>query len=94
VTQIIIVSGTAWNVPANWNNAANSIEGIGAGGNGTSTTIGASGGGGGGGEYHKVTNATFTVSSTVDINIPSGGAGSAADGTWIKDGANQAHRGP
>lgn len=89
MTQIILVSGATWAVPSDWNSANNSIEGIGAGGNGADgTTYTRSGAGGGGGEYRKATNVTLTASTTVDINIPSGGAGSAAGGAWLKNNAS------
>jgi hypothetical protein len=89
MTQIILVSGATWNVPSDWNSANNSIEGIGAGGNGAAPPTAGNAGaaaGGGGGEYRKASNVTLTPSSTVDINIPSGGAGSGANGAWIKNG--------
>ena len=83
-----ITSGTTWNVPSDWNSSDNSIEAIGAGGNGGIAVANtSSGGGGGGGEYRKATNVSLTASSTVDINVPSGGAGSAADGAWLKNNA-------
>lgn len=84
--QIVLTSGTTWNVPPAWDSTNNSIEAIGAGGDGgdavASTLAGA---GGGGGEYRKVTNVTLTPSSTVDINIPGGGAGSGVAGAWLKN---------
>lgn len=83
-----LTSGITWNVPSDWNSSSNFIEAIGAGGNGglavASTSTGA---GGGGGEYCKAANVSFTAGSTVDINIPSSGAGSGADGAWVKNGA-------
>jgi hypothetical protein len=85
-TIIYLTSGTTWDVPNDWNSSNNSIEVIGAGGNGGLATDSTnSGGGGGGGEYRKVTNVSLTASSTVNINIPSGGDGSSADGAWIKN---------
>ena len=83
-----ITSGTTWNVPSDWNSSNNSIEAIGAGGNGANGVANtSSGGGGGGGEYRESTAVSLTQSSTVDINIPSGGDGSSANGTWVKNGA-------
>jgi hypothetical protein len=73
-TTIYLTSGTSWVVPANWNNANNSIEVIGGGGGGESRAAGGDGGGGGGGAYSKETNVSLTASSTVTINIGSGGA--------------------
>ncbi len=85
-TTIYLTSGTTWNVPADWNSSNNTIRAIGAGGDGgLSTASSNSGGGGGGGEYRAATNVTLTPSSTVDINIPSGGDGSSADGAWIEN---------
>ena len=49
-TTIILTSGTTWTVPADWNNSANSVECIGAGGNGgTPSAVGTNATGGGGG---------------------------------------------
>ena len=42
-------AGTAWPVPADWNNASNTIELIGGGGGGSAGDRGANSGGGGGG---------------------------------------------
>ncbi len=84
--QIILTSGATWTVPPAWDNTNNTIEAIGAGGNGApglnNTYAGA---GGGGGEYRQAVNVSLTPNSTVDINIPSGGAGSATDGAWLKN---------
>jgi hypothetical protein len=73
-TTIYLTSGTSWVVPADWNNSNNSIEVIGGGGGGESRSGGGDGGGGGGGAYSKETNVSLTASSTVTINIGSGGA--------------------
>lgn len=82
---IVLTSGTTWSVPPAWDSGDNTIEAIGAGGNGGNSVASTSGGaGGGGGEYRKVTNAFLTPGSTIDINISAGGAGSSADGTWLK----------
>jgi hypothetical protein len=91
IVYIINTASTTWTVPANWS-ASNTIEAIGAGGNGgyASATVSvgvSSGGGGGGGEYRKAANVTLTADSAVDIHIASAGDGSSASGTWVKNGA-------
>lgn len=81
-----ITSGSTWNVPSDWNDASNTIEAIGAGGDGAISTGSANaGGGGGGGEYRRAADVNLPEGGTVDINIPSGGDGSGADGAWMKD---------
>jgi len=87
-TVVVLTSGTTWNVPSDWNSSDNTIEAIGAGGNGA-LAIGSStaGGGGGGGEYRKSANITLTASSTIDIHLPAGGDGNSASGSWVKNGA-------
>jgi hypothetical protein len=62
-----LTSGTTWTVPADWNNANNTIEVIGGGGGGGANSTGDVGTGGGGGGYAKVTNKT--LSGTVGFNI-------------------------
>lgn len=85
--QLVLTGGTSWTVPPAWNNANNTIEAIGAGGNGGNAVGGTlSGAGGGGGEYRRAVNVVLTPNSSIDINISTGGAGSAADGTWLKNG--------
>src|ERR1700704_4277900 len=78
-TTIYLTTGATWVVPADWNNANNSIEVIGGGGGGK--TPGAaqsgSGGGGGGGGDSKATNVTLTPGATVTIAV---GAAGAANG--------------
>lgn len=75
--QIIIV-GTAWTVPADWNNSNNKIEVIGAGGGGGGGTSTLPGAGGGGGAYSRVNNVTLTPSSTVTVAIGAAGAAGTA----------------
>jgi hypothetical protein len=90
-TQIVITStaSTTWTVPSDWNSASNNIQAIGAGGKGANSTASAnSGAGGGGGEFREIINASLTPGSTVNINIPSGGAGASASGTWLEDNTN------
>jgi hypothetical protein len=83
---IVLTSGTSWIVPADWDNAANTIEAIGAGGNGANSTANTnSGAGGGGGEYREASNVSLTANTNVTINIPSGGAGSAVNGAFLKN---------
>src|SRR3972149_2432129 len=79
---IVLTSGTSWTVPANWNSTNNSIEVIGAGGNGSAggTSAGTSGAGGGGGAYAKTLNLSLTPSSSVAIQIGAGGGD-----TWFKN---------
>ncbi|MCA9327019.1 hypothetical protein KDA14_00655 [Candidatus Saccharibacteria bacterium] len=85
--QIVLTSGSTWDVPPAWDNTNNTIEAIGAGGNGVSSVASTnSGGGGGGGEYRKAANVTLVPNTTLSIHVPSGGSGSAAEGAWIKNG--------
>src|ERR1035437_4746211 len=55
-----LTSGTSFTTPADWNNAANTVEAIGEGGNGFTIASAVSGSGGGGGAYAKVTNITLS----------------------------------
>lgn len=95
LTVIGITSGTSWTVPADWNNASNTIETIGGGGGGGAGGVdgsiaGGSGGGGGGGAYSKITNLTLTPSGSVTIQVGTAGAVATAGGdTWF-NGANLA----
>ena len=60
-TVIVLTSGTSWTVPADWNNASNSIECIGGGANGVAGAAnGAGGAGGGGGAYSAISNLSLT----------------------------------
>ena len=80
-TQIVITSiaSTTWTVPADWNNASNTIEVIGGGGGGATGASGQIGGGAGGGAaYAKMANASLTPGATVSIKIGSGGGIAAA----------------
>src|SRR3990167_329167 len=73
--QTFLTSGAGsgnqtWNVPADWNDANNTIECIGSGGKGADGVIGAStGAGGGGGEYRKTTNLDLTPSGTATYSV-------------------------
>ncbi len=85
-TQIFLTStaSTTWTVPVDWNNASNTIECVGAGGNGAqNATLRHPGAGGGGGAYAKVTNQALSAGSVV-IKIAAGGS---ATGTYITNNA-------
>ena len=84
MTQIFIVSGTSWTVPADWNSAGSTIETIGAGGGGETANEGYAGSGGGGGGYSRITNLSLTAGSGVTLQIGTGGAaGSTGGDTWF-----------
>ena len=68
-------SGT-WQVPADWDNANNTIEVIGGGGAGDGGTNGNRGGGGG--AYAKVTN--LSLSGTINYSAGARGAGGSSSG--------------
>lgn len=80
-----------FNVPADWNNSINTIEGIaGAGGATGGNASSNHGAGGGGGAYSKNTNQSLTPGATVNYNIGAAGSsgtgsGTATDGgdTWF-----------
>jgi hypothetical protein len=69
-----LTSSGTFSVPADWNNANNSIEVIGGGGGGYGGA--GVGGGGGGGGYAIVTNAA--IAGTVKYNVGAGGTGGSA----------------
>lgn len=85
---IVITSGTTWTVPGDWSSTSNTIEVIGAGGNGNPRcslfpqTIG-----GGGGAYSKIANLVEAPGATVNIHIggESGGnqVSGSMDGVWV-----------
>jgi hypothetical protein len=68
-------SGAMWTVPADWNNAKNSIECIGGGGGGLAGGVGGTGpgGSGGGGAYSKVERIALTPGANIPIAIGRGG---------------------
>src|SRR3989338_5470154 len=71
-TVIILTTANSspWTVPLDWNNVSNTIEVVGAGGNGVDALLdGRGGGGGGGGAYAKVTNLTLTPGGTASFQI-------------------------
>jgi hypothetical protein len=71
-----------WTVPADWNNAANTIECIGGGGGGgggrNAACVISGGGGGAGGGYAKVSN--LTLSGTAAFQVGIAGTAGAANG--------------
>lgn len=67
ITDSSALSGSNWIVPADWNNAANSVEVIGSGGSGSGGSTGGSGGGGG--AYAKVTNISLVPSTAVKVFV-------------------------
>lgn len=73
----LLLSGTSWTTPADWNNSSNTIHMIGGGGGGAGGYVSganrAAGGGGGGGGYTKLTNQTLSGAITYAI----GAAGTA-----------------
>jgi hypothetical protein len=73
-----------WTVPADWNNAANTIEVIGAGGGGARQQFGTpfnGAGGGGGGAYSSVSNQTYTPGATISYTVGAAGLGATVDNT-------------
>jgi len=84
VTQIFILSGTSWTVPADWTSSNNSVETIGAGGGGETASLSYAGSGGGGGAYSKITNLSLNGGNTIAIQVGGGGLSGAAGGdTWF-----------
>ena len=82
MTQIFIVSGTAWTVPEDWSNS-NTIEVIGGGGGGAAANNIGSGTGGGGGAYSKIINLSG-LSGSVLLSVGAGGSPSTGGGdTWF-----------
>lgn len=80
LTIFLLQGTTVWPVPGDWNNAANSVETIGAGGSGGlyDATAGYGCGGGGGG-YSKSTNLTLTPGANIQVQIGLGGPSSTAN---------------
>ncbi|MDO8561600.1 MAG: hypothetical protein Q7S05_02115 [bacterium] len=87
-TFLTDTSLAAWTVPPDWDPLNNTIEIIGAGGDGAAGTVGeasiggSGGGGGGGGAYAKISNANLTPGSIVNIHIAEGGS---EEDTWLAD---------
>jgi len=97
MTDIVIVTGTSWTTPSDWDNAANSIHCIGGGGGGGGgrnqtggEDAGGGGGSGGGGEYRSSANQTATGAISIQIGAAgtagaaNGGNGGAGTATWWK----------
>lgn len=83
-------SGTTVAIPACWNNANNSIEGIGAGIAGTTGSPSLGGNGGKGGCYAKITNVTASGTVSIQIGVADGTTGSGTSptaNTWYVDGS-------
>lgn len=80
---------TTWTVPADWDNANNSIELVGSGGAGEDANNSATGqcNGAGGGAYAKLTNFQLTPGQTVYINV---GKYLSTKDTWINKTINTA----
>jgi hypothetical protein len=84
VTQIFIISGTSWTVPADWNSADNRVEVIGGGGGGQTANSSFAGSGAGGGAYSKIANISLGGGNTIAIQVGEGGLPSAVGGdTWF-----------
>jgi len=83
--MIFLTAGSTWSVPSDWNSSNNSIECIGPGGSGSAGVSNATGAGGGGGEYRKIINVSLTPSSSVDVQIGTGGSGSPV---WLENNAS------
>ncbi len=84
MTQIFIISGTSWTVPATWNSGNNSVETIGAGGGGQTADVSFAGSGGGAGAYSKITNASLSSGNTIVIQVGGAGLSGAVGGdTWF-----------
>jgi hypothetical protein len=78
---------TTFTVPTNWNNSANTVEAIGAGGGGYTTGGSFQAAGGAGGAYAKITNwASSTPGSSITVFVGSGGLGGSGGGD--KNGLN------
>jgi hypothetical protein len=78
--QFLTVGSGTWTVPADWNNANNSVEcvGGGAGGTGSWTDNNVGGSGGGGGAYAKSINLNLTPGAAVAYTVGAGGAAGPA----------------
>lgn len=87
VVFITSTASTTWTVPADWNNASNTIEVIGAGGGGRSSGNSGAGGGAGGG-YSKIINwASSTPGNSVTIQIGSSTAAQTTGGDTFFNGS-------
>lgn len=94
-TVIVLTAGATWTVPADWNNANNSVECIGGGQggqDGVASCVSATPGTGGvGGSYAKSSNFSLTPGASVNIQIGAGSAHalspSAGGDTWFSSSA-------
>lgn len=77
VVYLTTASSSPWTVPADWNNAANTVECIGAGGGSVVFSVDSSQGGNGG-SYAIVTNLTLT--GTIAFVVGAGGTPSSTLG--------------
>lgn len=82
---IFLTSGTTFNTPADWS-TTNTVEVIGASGNGGTGTGSFYGGGGAGGGYAKVSNLSLSGAISYQIGTAGGttGAGTATANTWFE----------
>jgi len=79
-TVVFLTSGTSYTRPADWNNAANKIEAIGAAADG--------GGTGKGGCFASISNFTMAATVSYQIGVHGGTTGSGTaptSNTWLKD---------
>lgn len=88
VVFLTSTTATSWNVPSDWNNENNVLEGIGGAGNGSNSTLR----GGGGGAYAKITNQTYAAASSVTYKAGTAngtpGTGTATANTYIYNNAS------
>jgi len=74
-------SDPTWTVPADWNNANNTVECIGAGGGGAAGQTGVTfGAGGGGGSFSKAANLVLVPGAIVALQVGRGGSGGTTSG--------------
>lgn len=91
---VLITSGTSWDVPADFNVAANTVEVWGAGAGGVNNNFSVLMGAGGGGAYSKIVNWSGSGSIALAVGAPGLGetatsAPTAGGDTWF-NGANLA----
>jgi hypothetical protein len=89
-TVVFLTSGTVYTRPADWNNANNFVDVIGAGGNG-SAVVGAccgtyGGPGGGGGGFARSNNVAIGATAAYAVGAPPSGATSFNSGTVAANG--------
>jgi len=81
VTFLNSTAGSFYTVPGDWNSANNTVEGIGAGGNGGVATSGPNAKGGGGGAYARVANLSIFGLVSYRTGTPGGTTGSGSSFT-------------